>query len=129
MTTEMQAGTIGGWPWGRVLFAILMAVNFIWSAWATREILALGKRQIVSVSLATLVGDFVTAEARNGGDAASTEARTRSYLAAINKAVANLGRDGTVVLVSEATIGRSVPDRTAAVRAELAKTLGGTDAR
>ena len=129
MTTETQTGTIAGWPWGRVLLAVLMAANLIWSAWATREILALGKRQIVTVSLATLVGDFVKAEARNGGDPASTEARTRAYLAAIDKAVANLGRDGTVVLVSEATLGRSVPDRTAAVRADLARTLGGSDAR
>ena len=129
MTTETQRWTIAGWPWGRVLLAVLMAANLIWSAWATREILALGKRQIVSVSLATLVGDFVKAEARNGGDTAISEARTRAYLASIDKAVANLGRDGTVVLVSEATLGRSVPDRTAAVRADLARTLGGSDAR
>ena len=120
--------TIAGWPWGRVLLAVLMAANLIWSAWATREILALGKRQIVSVSLATLVGDFVKSEARRGGDATTAEARTRAYLAAIDASVARIGQGGTVVLVSEATLGRSIPDRTSTVRADLAKTMGGGDA-
>ena len=97
------------------------ALALIWAAWATRTLVALEQRQIVSVSLSRLVEDFVAAEARNGGTPDEAAKRTGAYLAAINQAVADLGRDGTTVLVSEATLGRSVEDRTAEVRARVAR--------
>lgn len=115
--------------WKAAGTALFVAANLGWSAWATHELVALKQRQIVSVSLATLVGDFVRNESRLGGEAAATEARTRAYLVAIDRAVAKLATDGTTVLVSEATLGRSAPDRTAAVRAEIARATGGPDVR
>ncbi|TVV74625.1 TrbI F-type domain-containing protein [Sphingomonas solaris] len=115
--------TIAGWPAMRVAIALLLAIALIWAAWATRALVALEHRQIVSVSLSRLVEDFVAAEARNGGTPEEAAKRTGDYLAAINQAVADLGRDGTTVLVSEATLGRSVEDRTAEVRTRVARAL------
>ena len=85
----------------------------------TRSLVEVRSRHIVSVSLSRLVEDFVASEARGGGTPDQSAKRTAVYLTAINQAVSNLGQDGTTVLVSEATLGRSVPDRTELVRARV----------
>ena len=115
--------TIAGWPVTRVLLGIVLIAALIWTAWTTRSLLELQHRRIVSVSLSRLVEDFVAAEARNGGTPEQSARRTATYLAAINKAVADMGAGGTTVLVSEATLGRSVEDRTDEVRARVAKAM------
>lgn len=117
-----QSWTIAGWRPGVLLAALLILALACWMVWATRTLITLRERRIVSVSLSTLVRDFVTSEARapQSGDAAA--ARTRAYLAAVDRAVSDLGRDGTVVLVSEATLGRSAPDMTGAVRRDISRT-------
>lgn len=117
--------TIAGWPLGQLLMAMAMLAALLWAAWATRALLDLSHRQIVSVSLSTLVGDFVAAEARNGGSPEQTTRRTATYLAAVNQAIGALGAGGTTVIVSEATLGKSVPDRTEEVRADVMRRLGG----
>lgn len=116
--------TIAGWPWAHVLTALAVIAGLFWALWATRTLLDLSRREIVSVSLSTLVSDFVTAESRNGGTPEQASARTAAYLAAVNRAVGTLAADGTTVIVSEATLGASVPDRTEAVRAEVTRALG-----
>ncbi len=115
--------TIAGWPVARVIAAVLLISALVWAAWTTRTVVELQQRRIVSVSLSRLVEDFVAAEARNGGTPEQSASRTASYLAAVNKAVAELGQGGTTVLVSEATLGRSVDDRTADVRARVARAM------
>ncbi len=121
---------VAGWPIGHVLVTIAVLAGLLWAAWATRLLLEVSKRQIVSVSLSTLVGDFVAAESRNGGTPEQTAGRTAAYLAAVNQAVTELGANGTTVIVTEATLGKTVPDRTAQVRAEVKRALeGGHDAR
>lgn len=115
--------TIAGWPVTRVLLGIVLIPALIWTAWATRALLELQHRRIVAVSLSRVVEDFVAAEARNGGTPEQSARRTATYLAAINKAVADMGAGGTTVLVSEATLGRSVEDRTDEVRARVAKVM------
>lgn len=115
--------TIAGWPLVSVIAAVLLIGALVWAAWTTRTLVELQQRRIVSVSLSRLVEDFVAAEARNGGTPEQSASRTASYLAAVNKAVAQLGQDGTTVLVSEATLGRSVDDRTADVRARVARAM------
>jgi len=112
--------TIAGWPLVRVIAAVLLIGSLVWAAWMTRTVVELQQRRIVSVSLSRLVEDFVAAEARNGGTPEQSASRTANYLAAVNKAVAELGQGGTTVLVSEATLGRSVDDRTVDVRARVA---------
>lgn len=122
--------TIAGLPLAHVLATILLLAGLLWAVWATRLLLEVSERQIVSVSLSTLVGDFVAAESRNGGTPEQTASRTAAYLAAINRSVSALGADGTTVLVTEATLGKSVPDRTELVRNEVKRALeGGHDPR
>ena len=113
--------TLAGWPLVRVGTAALLLAALVWAAWATRTLVELRERRIVSVSLSRLVEDFVAAEARNGGSPEDAAKRTGAYLGAVNRAVTDLARDGTTVLVSEATLGRSVPDRTAQVRAAVSR--------
>ena len=122
--------TIAGWPVFHVAVTILVLAALLWAAWSTRLLLDVSKRQIVSVSLSTLVGDFVAAESRNGGTPEQTASRTAAYLAAVNRSVSALGADGSTVIVTEATLGKSVPDRTEHVRAEVKRALeGGHDPR
>ena len=100
-----------------VLVAFLLLT--IWAIWATREVLELKERRIVSVSLSKIITDFVAAESRNGSSPETATARTRAYLAATDEAMRSLSRGGLTVLVSEAVVGNSVPDMTAAVAAAV----------
>jgi hypothetical protein len=125
-----QRRTIAGWPILHVVMTVLLLAGLLWAAWATRLLLEVSQRRIVSVSLSTLVGDFVAAESRNGGTPEQTASRTAAYLAAVNRSVSALGADGTIVIVTEATLGKTVPDRTSQVRAEVTRALEGRhDAR
>jgi hypothetical protein len=90
-------------------------VLIVWAFWATRELLELRDRRIVSVSLSTIIKNFVAAEARNGSSPEQAAARTKAYLAATDAAMQSLSRSGATVLVSEAVVGNSVPDMTGAV--------------
>lgn len=128
--TSAARRTVAGWPIGYVVVTFVALASLLWAVWATRLLLDLSKRQIVSVSLSTLVGDFIAAESRNGGTPEQTAGRTAAYLAAVNQAVSAIGADGTTVIVTEATLGKTVPDRTELVRAEVKRALeGGHDAR
>ena len=121
--TEPLVGrrTTAGWSPRVVAAALLVLALGCWIGWATRTLLTLRDRRIVSVSLQALVQDFVASEARAPGSGDTSAARTRAYLASVDRAVSDLSRDGTVVLVSEATLGRSVPDATGAVRRAIAQ--------
>ena len=96
-----------------IVAAFLVLV--VWAFWATRELLELRDRRIVSVSLSTIIKNFVAAEARNGSSPEQAAARTKAYLAATDAAMQSLSRSGATVLVSEAVVGNSVPDMTGAV--------------
>lgn len=91
----------------------------LWAIWATTALLELRQRRIVSVSLSTIIKDFVAAQARTAASPEIAAARTRAYLAATDAAMQSLSRDGTTVLVSEAVVGNSVPDMTRAVSAAV----------
>lgn len=112
----LSCRTLLGWPLGRLVMAGLCVANTLWGVWATHTIIELQRRQIVSVSLTGLVGDFIAAESRRASSPEQAAARTRAYLAELDRAVAALERDGAVVLVRESVLGRGVPDRTAQVR-------------
>ena len=119
LTPRILDRTIAGWSLQTILIGILLMAGTLWGAWITRTVVEVRSRHIVTVSLSRLVEDFVASEARGGGTPDESAKRTAAYLAAINQAVSNLGEDGTTVLVSEATLGRSVPDRTEFVRARV----------
>lgn len=118
-TPRILDRTIAGWSLQTILIGVLLVAGTLWSAWITRTLVEVRSRHIVTVSLSRLVEDFVASEARGGGTPDQSAKRTAVYLAAINQAVSNLGEDGATVLVSEATLGRSVPDRTELVRARV----------
>ena len=96
----------------------------LWGGWATREIMTLERREVVTVQLARIMGDFVEAEARGGQPAEETQARVAAYLGAVELSVAALAREGRTVLVAEAVVAGSVPDLTDEVRADVARRMG-----
>jgi hypothetical protein len=89
--------------------------------WATSKIFALEDRRVVSVRLASIVNDFVSAEARSGTPPDQLEPRTRAFMMALDHVLKKRAAGGQVVLVGEAVIASSVPDVTNDVVADLAK--------
>jgi Type-F conjugative transfer system protein (TrbI_Ftype) len=114
-------------PAGLLLAGALLAA-VLWGAWATREILSLERREVVTVQLSRIMGAFIEAEARSGRPAEVTRARTLIYLKAVEAAVEALGQDGRTVLVAEAVVAGSVPDLTERVTADVARRLEATTA-
>lgn len=112
-----------------ILGGLLLVIACLWAAWTTRELMALKQRHIVSVSLGALVHNFVASEARSGVSQDQAAVRTTTYIRAAQAAVESLRDQGNIVLVSEAVVGGSVPDMTAAVSAAVdarMKALGPT---
>lgn len=101
-----------------------MLASTLWGAWATKEIVDLRHREVVTVQLSRIMGDFVEAEARSGRPAEETQARVAAYLKAVEASVQALGKDGRTVLVAEAVVSGGVPDLTDQVRADVARRLG-----
>ncbi len=115
--------TFAGFRLTTIVLAAVIALLIAWNIWSTRELLALRKQKIVSVSLATLITDYVAEQSKAGGSPEEVSAKAKLYLAATESALRNLGKDGTPVLASEAVIGNSVPDYTPAVKEAVAKAL------
>ena len=93
----------------------------IWGMWATSKIFALEDRRVVSVRLASIVNDFVTAEARSGTPPEQLENNTRAFMGALDSVLEQRAQEGQVILVGEAVIASSVPDVTDDVLADLSK--------
>ena len=110
-------------PTAMVLAGSMLA-STLWGAWATREIVMLKTRDVVTVQLSRVMGDFIDGEARSGRSAEETQVRVATYLKAVEASVAALGKDGRTVLVAEAVVAGSVPDLTEQVRADVARRLG-----
>ncbi len=119
MSATLQDRSFAGLPLPTVVLGVLVLLLALLSAWQTREILALRSHKTVSVSLATLVRDFIGAEAHNGGAPETSAMRTKLYLAATQASIRELTEQGNTVLVSEAVAGNSVPDVTPAVKADI----------
>lgn len=102
-----------------------MIVTTVWGTWATHELLQLKKREVVTVQLSRIMGDFIETEARAGRPAEESRERVQAYLQAVEKSVQGLGSDGRTVLVAEAVVAGSAPDLTETVRKDIARRLGG----
>ena len=96
----------------------------LWGAWATHKIVTLERREVVTVQLSQIMGDFVEAEARSGRPPEAMKARVETYLKAVEASVAKLGKQGRTVLVAEAVVAGTVPDLTGEVRADVARRMG-----
>ena len=111
--------TFAGLPLSTIVLGGLILLLALLSAWQTREILALRSHRIVSVSLSSLLHDYIAAEAHNAGSPEITALRTKLYVGATQAAVRGLSEQGYTVLVTEAVAGGSVPDITPAVKADI----------
>lgn len=96
----------------------------LWGAWVTHKIVTLERREVVTVQLSQIMGDFVEAEARSGRPPEVMKARVETYLKAVEASVAKLGKQGRTVLVAEAVVAGTVPDLTGEVRADVARRMG-----
>lgn len=113
-----------------IALALSMVGSTLWGLWATDKLLALEKREVVTVQLSGIMGDFVEAEARAGRSPEETRQRVQAYLKAVEASVGQLSREGRTVLVAEAVVAGSTPDLTEAVRADVARRMGASpDAR
>ena len=113
-----------------ITLALSMIGSTLWGLWATDKLLALEKREVVTVQLSGIMGDFVEAEARAGRSPEETRQRVQAYLKAVEASVGQLSREGRTVLVAEAVVAGSTPDLTEAVRADVARRMGASpDAR
>ena len=124
MATSGTSRRFAGLSPAALVLAGSVAASLVWSAWATHGILKLERREVVTVQLSRIMGDFVEAEARSGRPAEETQARVGAYLKAVEASVAALGRDGRTVLVAEAVVSGGVPDLTDQVRGDVARRLG-----
>jgi Type-F conjugative transfer system protein (TrbI_Ftype) len=115
--------TFAGFRVTSIVFVSVIAALVAWNAWLTREVVTLNRQKIVSVSLASIITDFVRDQSHASGSPDEAAARTKLYLVATQKALLDLARNGTPVLASEAVLGNSVPDHTAQVKATVAKAL------
>lgn len=118
---QTRAGTVRGQV---MLVAALIGV-LCWGAWMTRAVLDLraGPARVVKVQLASLVGDFVRAEARGNASPDQIGPRTAQFMKVLDATIARHARGGQIILVSEAVVGGSVPDITADIAHEVRLTL------
>ena len=113
-----------------IALGLSMIASTLWGVWATDRLLALEKREVVTVELSRIMGDFIEAEARAGRPPEETRQRVQAYLKAVEASVEQLGREGRTVLVAEAVVAGSTPDLTEAVRADVVRRMGAVpDAR
>lgn len=124
LATSSSERRFAGFTLSGLAFAGAMVASTLWGAWATHKLIELEHREVVTVQLSRIMGDFIEGEARSGRSAEETQARVTTYLKAVEASVQNLGRDGRTVLVAEAVVSGGVPDLTDQVRADVAKRLG-----
>jgi len=124
LATQTLRGRMGAVNWTAVALGFSMVGSALWGVWATDKLLALDKREVVTVQLSRIMGDFIEAEARAGRPPEETKMRVQAYLKAVEASVEHLGRDGRTVLVAEAVVAGSTPDLTEAVRADVARRVG-----
>ena len=110
------------------LTAVAVGVGIVgqvlWGVWATDKLLTLEKREVVTIQLSRIMGDFIEAEARAGRPPEETRLRVQAYLKAVEASVQKLGREGRTVLVAEAVVAGSTPDLTQSVRADVVRRMG-----
>ena len=107
-----------------VVVGVGMIGQVLWGIWATDKLLTLEKREVVTVQLSRIMGDFIEAEARAGRPPEETRLRVQAYLKAVEASVQQLGREGRTVLVAEAVVAGSTPDLTQSVRADVVRRMG-----
>jgi hypothetical protein len=108
----------------KVLIASACVAAVLWGAWISREITqAPPSQRIVTVRLAETIGTFVEEAARADAEPAAVQAASLAYLKAAESAVADMGRDGRIILVAEAVLAGAAEDATPELEARIADRL------
>ena len=124
LATSSLRGRLSAINLTAVLVGAGMVGQVLWGAWATDKLLTLEKREVVTVQLSRIMGDFIEAEAHAGRPPEETRQRVQAYLKAVEASVQKLGREGRTVLVAEAVVAGSTPDLTQSVRADVVRRMG-----
>lgn len=124
LATSSLRGRLASINLTAVVVGVGMIGQVLWGVWATDKLLTLEKREVVTVQLSRIMGDFIEAEARAGRPPEETELRVQAYLKAVEASVQKLGREGRTVLVAEAVVAGSTPDLTQSVRADVMRRMG-----
>ena len=106
----------------RILGVLALVAALLWVAWVSRE-LSEPRQQIVTVRLAETIGHFIDEAARADADPATVQSASLAYLQAAELAVAEMGKDGRVVLVAEAVLAGAAEDATPELEARIAAKL------
>lgn len=110
--------------WPKVLVVAVTVSALLWGAWITREVASRPEQRIVTVRLAETIGSFVEEAARADADPAAVQAASLAYLKAAEAAVAEMGKDGRIVLVAEAVLAGAAEDATPELERRIASNLG-----
>ncbi|QUM74701.1 TrbI F-type domain-containing protein [Sphingopyxis granuli] len=108
-----------GFSWGQILGGTALVAVLVWGGWATRELMILKERRIVSISLAGMANDFIMAEARSGASPEQVDSDTRHFMTAMQRTLQDRAAAGETIVVSEAVVAASMPDITPDVRAAV----------
>ncbi|WP_228241487.1 TrbI F-type domain-containing protein [Porphyrobacter sp. GA68] len=106
-----------------ILATLGLAGALLWAAWITREITTDASPRIVTVRLAETIGKFVDEAARADAEPQAVQAASLAYLQAAEASVAEMGRDGRVVLVAEAVLAGAAEDATPELERRIAGKL------
>lgn len=109
--------------WPKALVVAVTVAALLWGAWITREIASRPEQHIVTVRLAETIGSFVEEAARADADPAAVQAASLAYLKAAEAAVAEMGKDGRIVLVAEAVLAGAAEDATPELERRIADQL------
>lgn len=108
-----------GFSWGQIAGGTALVAALVWGGWATRELMILKERRIVSISLAGMANDFIMAEARSGASPEQVDSDTRHFMAAMQRTLQERAAAGETIVVSEAVVAASMPDITPEIRAAV----------
>ena len=114
-----RRGDFAGFSWGQIAGGAALVAVLIWGGWATRELLILKERRIVSISLAGMANDFIMAEARSGASPEQLDSDTRHFMSAMQHTLQDRAVSGETIVVSEEVVAASMPDITPQVRAAV----------
>lgn len=109
----------------KLLAVAVLVAALLWGAWLTQQITSSPRQRIVTVRLAETIGSFVEEAARADADPAVVQAASLAYLKAAESAVAEMGRDGRVVLMAEAVLAGAAEDATPELERRIAEKLAG----
>lgn len=106
----------GGFTRAQLLVGLAVAVALVWSMWVTRALVTPREDHIVKASLSTIVGEYVSAQARSAAPPAQVEAEMRAFMSSLDHELQRRSAHGQVVLVGEAVLTKNVPDITESLR-------------